>query len=85
MADQSDAAAFDPESKKTRGSRVATMVGFGFKYLTVLGGVLTFCWAAYTYLDQREMENRLRRIEASKPFLEKDSWDNFMVTRGVFG
>jgi hypothetical protein len=41
------------------------------KYLGIFGAIATFGWTAWTYLDGRARELEVRRIEASKPFLEK--------------
>jgi hypothetical protein len=41
------------------------------KYLGIFGAIVTFGWAAWTYLDGRARELQVRRLEASKPFLER--------------
>jgi hypothetical protein len=42
-----------------------------FKYVSPLLAILTFAWGIYTYRTTSELQAESRRIEAAKPFLEK--------------
>jgi hypothetical protein len=41
------------------------------KALSVLGGVIAFCWGVYQFIATQNAQAETRRIEATKPFLER--------------
>jgi hypothetical protein len=42
-----------------------------FKLLSLVGAISTFVWTAYTWRENSRKELHARRIEATKPFLER--------------
>ena len=43
----------------------------GVKVLSILGAVATFAWGMFQYIENNKEQSESRRIEATKPFLER--------------
>lgn len=43
----------------------------GVKILSLLGAVITFAWGVFQYIQTQNQQSQTRRIEATKPFLER--------------
>ena len=43
----------------------------GIKLLSILGAVATFAWGVFQYVENNKKQSESRRIEATKPFLER--------------
>ena len=41
------------------------------KALSLLGGVIAFCWGVFQFVATQNAQTETRRIEATKPFLER--------------
>lgn len=41
------------------------------KILTAIGAVIAFCWGAYQFLLTQRGQAETRRVEATRPFLDK--------------
>lgn len=41
------------------------------KVLSILGAVITFAWGVYQYTEGEKLQRETRRIEATKPYLER--------------
>ena len=41
------------------------------KALSILGGVIAFCWGVFQFIATQNAQAETRRIEATKPFLER--------------
>lgn len=41
------------------------------KLVAIVGAMVTFMWGVFQYFDGRERESDIRRIEAMKPFLDR--------------
>jgi predicted negative regulator of RcsB-dependent stress response len=41
------------------------------KLLSILGAVIAFAWGAYQYIENEKKQASSRRVEATKPFLER--------------
>ena len=41
------------------------------KILTLIGAVVTFAWGVFQYIETQRQQSETRRIEATKPFLER--------------
>lgn len=43
----------------------------GIKLLSILGALATFAWGVFQYAENNKKQTESRRIEATKPFLER--------------
>ena len=43
----------------------------GVKLFSILGAVATFAWGVFQYIENNKGQSESRRIEATKPFLER--------------
>jgi len=43
----------------------------GVKVLSILGAVATFAWGMFQFVENNKVQSESRRIEATKPFLER--------------
>jgi hypothetical protein len=41
------------------------------KVLSLLGGAIAFCWGVFQFIATQKAQTETRRIEATKPFLER--------------